>query len=116
MDYSLKDKADKVICDVPCSGLGVFRRKPEIKYRPVIDSAEELADKQFKILRNSAGYLKPGGRLIYSTCTINKFENEAVVMNFLESCKDFELKTQRRLFPNIDGTDGFYFAILERFC
>ncbi|MDY2960319.1 MAG: 16S rRNA (cytosine(967)-C(5))-methyltransferase RsmB [Hornefia sp.] len=110
----LTGKADKVICDVPCSGLGVMRRKPEIKYKQIRDFAKVLADKQLRILENSAKYLKKHGRLMYSTCTVNKVENEDVVLKFLEGHEEFELKMQRQLFPNIDGTDGFYFAILER--
>lgn len=114
VNEELVGKADKVICDVPCSGLGVFRRKPEIKYKAILNSAKELAEKQAKILDNSCKYLKSGGRLIYSTCTINKFENEEVVKDFLNSHEDFRLKKQRVFFPNIDGTDGFYFVILEK--
>ena len=83
------EKADKVLCDVPCSGLGIIRRKPDIKWNK--DDIEELPEIQYGILQNAAKYLKVGGELVYSTCTILKRENEDVVMRFLEENENFEL-------------------------
>ncbi len=82
-------EADRILCDVPCSGLGVIRRKPEIKYKS-LNSFEELPVIQSQILETSANYLKPGGILVYSTCTILKRENENLVQKFLDMHPDFE--------------------------
>ncbi len=111
----LKETADAVICDVPCSGLGVMRRKPEIRYRELADSGRELAEKQLAILQASAELVRPGGRIMYSTCTINRVENEAVTEEFIRRQKGQFLKeAERQLLPNLDGTDGFYFCIMRR--
>lgn len=80
--------ADKILCDVPCSGLGVIRRKPEIKYKNP-NEFENLPDIQYKILENASKYLKIGGELVYSTCTLNKKENEEVIEKFLENHSEF---------------------------
>ncbi|MCQ2555508.1 MAG: 16S rRNA (cytosine(967)-C(5))-methyltransferase RsmB [Clostridia bacterium] len=107
-------KADYVLCDVPCSGFGVFRRKPEIKYRKETD-LEELYDIQRRILEASVNYLTDKGVLVYSTCTINKKENEEQVKLFLDKYKDFELDKEIKLLPT-EGTDGFYIARIKRIC
>lgn len=106
-------KADKIICDVPCSGYGIVRRKPEIKYRK-LDSVKELPVIQSEILRTSAEYLKPGGKLMYSTCTLNKRENENVVYEFLNSRHDFAISEMKTFFPGENGGDGFFYSIIER--
>ena len=103
---------DRVICDVPCSGLGVIRRKPEIKYRD-ISEYDGLPELQLKILKNSVRYLKPGGKIMYSTCTVFDRENRAVVNKFLED-ERFKIVSERLLMPQTDETDGFYFCIMER--
>ncbi|MGN0531578.1 MAG: 16S rRNA (cytosine(967)-C(5))-methyltransferase RsmB [Eubacterium sp.] len=105
--------ADKVLCDVPCSGFGIIRRKPEIRYKD-LDSIKDLPAIQLSILATSARYLKPGGTLVYSTCTLNKRENESVVSAFLEAYNDFELIEQKTIFPSIDGGDGFFLAVIKR--
>ena len=79
---------DRVLCDVPCSGLGVIRRKPEIKYKDLAEFAH-LPDIQYKILCQAAQYCKPGGRLVYSTCTLNPAENSAVTQQFLHTHPQF---------------------------
>ena len=104
---------DRVICDVPCSGFGVIRRKPEIKYKNLSEFSD-LHDIQFKILQNAACYLKENGVLMYSTCTVRNAENRAVVDEFLKSHNDFKIVSERTLMPHIDGCDGFYFCILKR--
>lgn len=106
-------KADKILCDVPCSGFGIIRRKPEIRYKE-LDSVKELPELQLKILQASARYLKNNGRIIYSTCTLNKKENEKVVSAFLNSNKSFNLITEKTTFPSADGGDGFYYAVMEK--
>lgn len=103
---------DRVICDVPCSGLGVIRRKPEIKYRK-ISEYDDLPKLQLKILETSAGYLKKGGRIMYSTCTVFDRENRQVVSEFLKG-GGFRVITEKLLMPQTDGSDGFYFCIMER--
>ncbi len=105
-------KADRVLCDVPCSGLGVIRRKPEIKYS-VMKNIDALYDKQRRILNASSAYVKKGGELIYSTCTVNPMENEKQVGYFLENNKNFSLEKEIHLTPLI-GTDGFYIAKMNR--
>ncbi len=96
--------ADRVICDVPCSGIGVMRKKPEIRYKDT-GEFEDLPDIQMKILENAASYLKKGGVLIYSTCTLSKKENDEVVDSFLSKNPDFE----GVVLPEIEGelNDGF---------
>ncbi len=114
-DESLAGIADAVLADVPCSGLGVIARKPEIKYKEGITKAEleELTDRQARILAAAATYVKPGGTLVYSTCTINRTENEAQVERFLESHRDFDLESMRQLLPT-DGMDGFFIAKMKK--
>ncbi len=106
-------KFDAILCDVPCSGLGVIRRKPEIKYKN-IDEYENISNIQAKILENAATYLKDNGRILYSTCTLRKCENEAVVHAFLDKHNDYELKYEHTFMPHIDSTDGFYCALLQK--
>ena len=110
-DPDLIGRVDRVICDVPCSGLGVIAKKPEIRYRD-LDSVSRLPALQLEILTASARYLKPGGRLLYSTCTLNRAENENVVSAFLERNHGFVLIEQRTFFPSPEN-DGFFAAVIE---
>ena len=109
----LVGKADLVLADVPCSGLGVIRRKPEMKYRDEFDF-DELVEIQKSILETGSSYLKPGGRLIYSTCTINPRENELMVKDFLERHEEFISEKEVKLSPFDNGYDGFYMNKLKR--
>ena len=102
---------DFVLCDVPCSGLGIIRSKPDIKYKEY--DINTLAETQRAILENGAAYLADNGTLIYSTCTIDRRENEETVQSFLENHHDFTLIDQKTYLPGIDG-DGFYYAILRK--
>ncbi len=109
---ALKDSADKVLCDVPCSGWGIIRRKPDIKL-----SHTDLCDLyliQHKILENGAEYVKHGGSLVYSTCTINKRENEDIISGFLSTHKEFEKSYEKTFYPHLDGCDGFFVCRLDR--
>lgn len=106
-------KADRVLCDVPCSGFGIIRRKPEIRYKD-LDSIKDLPALQLKILEISSEYLKTGGTIVYSTCTLNKKENEKVVSAFLDKNKSFALVYEKTVFPSIDGGDGFYYAVMVK--
>lgn len=109
-----KDRFDRVLADVPCSGLGVLRRKPDIKWTKAQETNDSLSEIQRAILDNSARYVKKGGRLLYSTCTINKAENEDNVKYFLDKHSDFTLVTKKQLLPHEDKTDGFFYAAFER--
>lgn len=118
-DKELSGRADRVICDVPCSGLGVLHKKSDLRYKQE-SAVNELPDLQYDILSASSEYLKTGGTLVYSTCTIRKAENEDVVKRFLSCHPGFELSPftlggteypgQITLLPHIHGTDGFYIA------
>ncbi len=108
----LSKTADRVLCDVPCSGLGIIRRKPEIKWNREQNS--DFTDIQRKILENGAKYLKTGGELVYSTCTIENEENGAVTGTFLEDNKDFEKLYEKTFYPHTDNSDGFYICKMKR--
>lgn len=121
----LMGKADKVLVDAPCSGLGIIRRKPDIKWSK--DDISSLPEIQYKILESSAKYLKTGGELVYSTCTLNPEENERVILEFIKNNPDFELVKIKlpssldrendgyiTLYPNIDNTDGFFISKIKR--
>ena len=123
-EESLLGLADKVICDAPCSGLGVLGKKPDLRYKD-FSVTEQLPELQLKILEASAGYLKPGGELVYSTCTLNPKENEQVVESFLETNDNYEavgfaaagidcLDGCLTLLPYINKTDGFFMAKIRR--
>ena len=127
-DPDLKEAFDVVVADVPCSGLGVMGKKQDIKYRLSDESLESLYELQEKIISNVSGYVKKGGYLCYSTCTVNKKENEERVEKFLSS-HDFEYtelefvpdafkerakKGYLSLMQGIDDSDGFFIAVLKR--
>lgn len=106
--------ADRVLVDAPCSGLGVIRRKPEIKYKKFDSEMKLLPQKQLQILSNASNYLKVGGVLVYSTCTISVYENQEVSKAFLLQYPNYELIKEEQLFPNESGTDGFYICKMCR--
>lgn len=121
----LVDQGDLVIADVPCSGLGILRKKPDIKWHTTKKKIEDLVVLQREILDNAKSYVKPGGVLLYSTCTIMKAENAENVQWFLENNKDFERlpiegpyaedKTGFvNLKPKSEGYDGFFIAKMKR--
>ena len=129
-DEVAKESADIVIADLPCSGLGVLKKKSDIKYRMSQQQIEELAQLQRRILKNAAAYVKPGGTLIYSTCTITKEENDMQVdwilenlplqLVSLEGCmceellKNHEREGVLQLLPGREKTDGFFLAKLQK--
>ncbi len=104
---------DCILCDVPCSGLGVMRRKPEIKYNALSD-LDELRSIQLSIVKNAVKYLRRGGRLLYSTCTLRSEENEKLVISFQKEYNDIYKVYEHTFMPHIDGTDGFYCALFEK--
>ena len=111
----LEEKADYVICDVPCSGLGVISKKPDIRSKKRED-IERLPEIQYAILENSVKLLKCGGRLLYSTCTLNKDENERVTDRLLEAHPELERAEGYPVtyFPDGESEDGFFTDIIVR--
>jgi 16S rRNA (cytosine967-C5)-methyltransferase len=126
----LAGKLDRVLVDAPCSGFGTLRRNPDLKWRHDERAIGELAAKQSRILAAAARLVKPGGRLLYATCSILAEENEEVVLRFSQANPDFEalsvgdiLKQQKipleqgehlHLWPHVHGTDGFFAAAFRR--
>lgn len=113
LDEENVEKADVVIADLPCSGLGVIGRKGDIKYRITKEDVTNIAALQQKILSVVWQYVKPGGKLIYSTCTLTEEENEKNTAWFLEQFP-FHKEKEKTLIPGIQETDGFYMAVLRR--
>ena len=109
-----EEKADVVIADLPCSGLGIMGRKNDIKYRVTEDQIRSLVELQHTILQNACRYVKADGTLLYSTCTITKEENILLVERFLKEHPEYILKEQRQFLQGIDACDGFYYAVLCR--
>jgi 16S rRNA (cytosine967-C5)-methyltransferase len=126
----LAGKIDRVLVDAPCSGLGTVRRNPDLKFRQSPESVAEMRVKQASILRAAASLVKPGGRLVYATCSLLSEENEDIVASFLSDQPEFvslncsELLKQHgiaaeageylRLWPHVHDTDGFFAAVMER--
>lgn len=110
---SLIGKVDRVLCDVPCSGLGVLAKKPDLRHKSR-EEIQNLPRIQKDILTSSSTLLKNDGRLVYSTCTLNPAENEQVVLSFLNEHTDFSLKEERTIFPFDTDCDGFFYAVLEK--
>ncbi|WP_375766449.1 RsmB/NOP family class I SAM-dependent RNA methyltransferase [Archangium gephyra] len=128
---SLKGKADRVLVDAPCSGTGTFRRKPDARYRLTPEMLVDHVAKQKRLLERFSQMVKPGGRLIYGTCSVLREENEQVVEDFLARHPDYSVRPVAeqlgpelgakvgpgpflRLAPHLHGTDGFFGAILVR--
>ena len=123
-----KEKADVVLADLPCSGLGIIGKKADIKMNTSLENCKNLAEIQKKILNNVCQYVKPGGRLVFSTCTIDVYENEDNVAWFLEKHKEFspvdlsnapvkidtQTKGYMQLLPGIHPCDGFFISVFEK--
>ena len=116
--------ANKILCDVPCSGFGVIRSKPEIKYTD-FEKTQKLPDIQYEILSTASQYLKKNGELVYSTCTINKSENDAIIDRFLNEHKNFEPVEimqeynifngyKATIFPEHFGCEGFFISKIRK--
>ena len=113
-DENSVEKADVLICDLPCSGLGVLGKKTDIRYKMTAEKEESLMQLQRDILDTVYTYVKKGGTLVYSTCTIHKNENEGNVAWFLKNHKEFELVSQEQMLPGDTYHDGFFIAKLKR--
>ncbi len=118
-------KYDKILVDAPCSGLGVLRHKPEIKYAQTKDTVDGLVELQLKIMNNIKDFVKPGGVIVYSTCTIEQMENENVIYTFLKQNKDFEFEPfshprtgekvkTLQILPQDFNSDGFFITKIRR--
>jgi len=112
----LYNSADRLLLDVPCSGLGVLRRNPDAKWKLRPEAIENLHTLQQDILSAYSPVLKPSGRMVYATCSILPSENQQQVARFLasEAGKSFKLLEEKRILPQDEGFDGFYMALLEK--
>lgn len=114
---SFRNSADVVLADCPCSGIGTISKKPEIKNRLTSDDCISLADIQYSILSNVCEYVKNGGKLVYSTCTLDHFENQDNLHRFLDEHPEFCLVKEKIMIPSEDSPipfDGFYIAVMEK--
>jgi 16S rRNA (cytosine967-C5)-methyltransferase len=127
----LRGKVDRVLVDAPCTGLGTLRRNPDLKSRQTEAGLAELNARQWAILEAAAALVKPGGRLVYGTCSLLEEENEAIVERFLAAHPEFSLvpcgevlarqavaipgcERYLRLLPHVHDTDGFFAAVMQR--
>ena len=113
-DESSENKADILIADLPCSGLGVLGKKTDLKYKMNPDTQQELVKLQREILSVVHSYVKPGGKLLYSTCTIHKAENQDNAKWFAEQYPEFTVVREKQFLPGVDDSDGFYIAEFVR--
>jgi len=104
---------DFILIDAPCSGLGVTLHKPDLKYRMTLEKIKEIKETQLAILNNMYKYLKPNGYLTYSTCTINKEENELMINEFIKHHPEFKIEINKPIWPN-NYNDGFYICKLKK--
>lgn len=119
------EKFDKILIDVPCLGIGVMKRKPDIKWQRRKEDIEEITKVQYEILKNAAKYLKVGGELVYSTCSILKSENEDIIKKWLKETNNnadveksqnknkYVIVSQEKIMPS-NNTDGFFICKIKR--
>ena len=114
-DEKLNEKFDKILLDVPCLGIGVIKRKPDIKWQRKVEDIQEITEIQKTILNNCSQYLKKGGDMVYSTCSIFKEENEDIIKEFLEKNCNFEIKSNTiiNIIPD-EEKDGFFICKLHK--
>ena len=112
-DESYFSAFDLVIADVPCSGFGVIRKKPEIRYKSP-ESLRALPEVQLRILQGASSCVRPGGNLLYATCTVFHEENDQVVSAFLSEHPEYEVTSSRLLWPQEYGTDGFFYCVMRK--
>lgn len=110
----LKESADRVLIDAPCSGLGVLKRNPDAKWKLQPEFIEKIKQTQSEILESYARLVKKGGQLVYATCSVLPSENEKQVAKFLEKNDQFTFVKEKKVSPSKSGYDGFYMALLER--
>ena len=107
-------KFDKILLDAPCSNTGVMRRRVDLRWRIRAEEIERLRAVQLDLLRQGAAHLRPGGTLVYSTCSLEPEENEDLIQEFLRDHSGYRVQTQRELIPFVDATDGAFVARLVR--
>ena len=105
---------EKVLCDVPCSGLGIVYSKPDIKIHRQLSDIDSLTKLQYDILNTAQNYVKSGGYLMYSTCTLLKEENEALTDKFLKDNANFEKIEEKTILPYLYNTEGFYYCLMKK--
>ncbi|MCK5678867.1 MAG: methyltransferase domain-containing protein [Flavobacteriaceae bacterium] len=110
----LKNTADRVLIDAPCSGLGVLKRNPDAKWKLQPEFIEEIKKTQTEILESYSKMVKSGGKLVYATCSVLPSENEMQIEKFLRNNKDFKLVNENKISPAKSGFDGFYMALMEK--
>ena len=110
----LHDKADRVLIDAPCSGLGVLRRNPDSKWKLQPEFLDNIRKTQQEILCDYSKMVKPGGKLVYATCSVLPSENQDQVNTFLATNKEFKFISDKKVLSSLSGYDGFYMALLER--
>lgn len=110
----LGESADRVLIDAPCSGLGILKRNPDIKWKLNMDSLENIKREQAKVILDYSVMVRKGGKLIYATCSILPSENEKMVAHFLSEHPNFKLVNEKKVMPSDYGFDGFYMAMMER--
>jgi len=110
----IRGTADRLLLDVPCSGLGTLRRNPDIRWKLTPENLNRLRDIQQDLLQTYCYLLKPQGIMVYSVCSILPSEGEEQIKRFLTSHADFQFKEEKRFWPDTDRTDGFYIAVLQR--
>ena len=133
VDYDLIDSADRILVDVPCSGIGILRRKPELRYRLKNSDLYNITSIRSTLLENAALYVKDQGFIVYSTCTVNYNENDKIILDFLDKNKEFKLVDINKgkypsiykssftaldesihTYPNRDNTDGFFICMIQK--
>lgn len=110
----LKNTADRVLIDAPCSGIGVLKRNPDSKWKLQAEFIENIVKIQSEILESYAPFVKIGGKIVYATCSILPSENAKQVHHFLKNHSEFELENERSVSPSKSGFDGFYMALIKR--
>lgn len=114
LDIHSEGEFDKILLDAPCSGFGVFRRKPDMKIRDIQASLDEIIELQAQLLETAYKLLKIGGTLVYSTCTLNKNENDKQIEKIIKKYSNIELVESKTIFPNDFNSDGFFIAKLSK--
>jgi 16S rRNA (cytosine967-C5)-methyltransferase len=113
----LQEKADRVLIDAPCSGLGVLKRNPDAKWKLQPEFINNIRKVQAEVLESYSRIVKPGGKLVYATCSVLPSENQEQVQNFLKNTemgKNFKFLKDTKILASESGFDGFYMALLER--
>jgi 16S rRNA (cytosine967-C5)-methyltransferase len=112
-DENFVEKFDKILLDVPCLGIGVIKRKPDIKWQRKKEDIQEISKIQLEILTVCSKYLKQGGKLVYSTCSILEKENHNIIEKFLKNNKNYTIEKEEKIMPTLEQ-DGFYICKMNK--